>query len=180
MKHHLRNKQSEVLFMLQRRADSRDTDALLSLYASCIGLPFCAWSADYPNAEILADDLANEAIYLLEENNQPLAAVSVLAHSLWAHDGIPWQLNERPVMLARVCVRPDLQGQGIGTRFLSGVLEALAAQGFRAARLAVDKNHLAAIRLYEKLGFSRCGEVYKYEENFYCYERPLTNSAFPR
>lgn len=159
-----------------RRADAHDAAGLLSLYASCIRLPFCAWNAEYPNAEILADDLSNEAVYLLDENGLPLAAVSVLTRSLWAHDGIPWQLNDRPVMLARVCVRPELQGQGLAARFLSGVLEALSAQGFRAARLAVDKNHLAAIRLYEKLSFSRCGEVYKYEEDFFCYERPLTGS----
>ena len=70
--------------------------------------------------------------------------------------------------------------QGLATRFLSDVLEILSSEGFRAARLAVDKNHLAAIRLYEKLGFSRCGEVYKYGENFFCYERPLTDPSFPR
>lgn len=166
--------------MTIRRADAHDAAQLLSLYTSCIGLPFCAWNTDYPNAEILADDLSNEAVYLLEENGQLLAAVSVLSHSLWANDGIPWQLNDNPVMLARVCVRPSLQGRGLATCFLSGVLEILSAQGFRAARLAVDKNHLAAIRLYEKLSFSRCGEVYKYEEDFYCYERPLIDPASPR
>lgn len=167
--------------MTLRRADARDSARLLSLYASCVGLPFCTWNADYPNAEILSDDLAGEAVYIIiEENGQPLAAVSALAHSLWADDGIPWQLNDCPVMLARVCVRPDLQGQGLAARFLSDVLKILSSEGFRAARLAVDKNHLAAIRLYEKLGFSRCGEVYKYGENFFCYERPLTDPSFPR
>ena len=166
--------------MTLQRADAHDSARLLSLYASCVGLPFCAWNADYPNAEILSDDLAGEAVYIIEENGQPLAAVSALAHSLWANDGIPWRLNDRPVMLARVCVRPDLQGQGLAARFLSDVLEILSSEGFRAARLAVDKNHLAAIRLYEKLGFSRCGEVYKYEENFFCYERPLTDPSSRR
>ncbi len=59
--------------------------------------------------------------------------------------------------LKRVYVRPNLRGQGAGGR-LVGELERLARlEGARRLYLETGVRQLEALRLYERLGYTRCG-----------------------
>ena len=53
-------------------------------------------------------------------------------------------------------VRPDCQGQGIGTRMYQHVLDRLRAAGMTFAKVhtGLDPSHAPARRAYEKAGFS--------------------------
>lgn len=50
-------------------------------------------------------------------------------------------------------------GKGIGTAMMTEVLKAAKAAGFEQAELTVVCRNTAAIALYEKLGFVRCGTL---------------------
>jgi ribosomal protein S18 acetylase RimI-like enzyme len=50
-------------------------------------------------------------------------------------------------------VRPDWQGQGLGTRLIRAAESALRARGFRVAVIAAGKDNPGARRLYERLGY---------------------------
>lgn len=55
--------------------------------------------------------------------------------------------------ITQLCVRPDLQGQGLGHALLRCVLQGLALRGLRTVSLTVTKSNQAALRLYEAEGF---------------------------
>jgi len=59
--------------------------------------------------------------------------------------------SEREVFLGSLYVIPDMQGLGIGTQILRGLI-AQAKLASKALTLAVMKNN-PAIRLYERMGF---------------------------
>jgi ribosomal protein S18 acetylase RimI-like enzyme len=50
-------------------------------------------------------------------------------------------------------VRPDWQGQGLGTRLITAAEEALLARGFTSAVIAAGKDNPRAQRLYQRLGY---------------------------
>jgi ribosomal protein S18 acetylase RimI-like enzyme len=57
--------------------------------------------------------------------------------------------------LARVIVRPDVRGQGIGTTLVEALLSRAAEAGATVATLNVYRDNLAAAALYAGLGFVR-------------------------
>ena len=55
-------------------------------------------------------------------------------------------------------VHPDWRGQGVGRRLMVDMLKRTdALAGLRAVRLGVTDGNVAAVRLYESLGFERYG-----------------------
>ncbi|MCZ8522145.1 MULTISPECIES: GNAT family N-acetyltransferase [Paenibacillus] len=56
-----------------------------------------------------------------------------------------------------VGVLPGLEGQGIGSLLLRHLIAEAAKAGYPALSLSVAPGN-AALRLYERLGFERCGE----------------------
>jgi len=56
--------------------------------------------------------------------------------------------------LARVIVRPDARGRGLGRVLVRALLERAAARGARLATLNVYTENAAARRLYEAAGFA--------------------------
>lgn len=59
--------------------------------------------------------------------------------------------------ILNVCVRDEFRSLGFGKRLLDHLLERAAAAGVAEAFLEVRPTNLAAIRLYQKLGFEQIG-----------------------
>jgi ribosomal protein S18 acetylase RimI-like enzyme len=55
-------------------------------------------------------------------------------------------------------VRPEWQGQGLGTRLIAAAEEALLARGFTTAVIAAGKENPGAQRLYARLGYQTFGD----------------------
>lgn len=55
-------------------------------------------------------------------------------------------------------VRPEWQGQGLGTRLIRAAEAALRARGFTSAVIAAGKDNPGARRLYERLGYKAFAE----------------------
>ena len=63
---------------------------------------------------------------------------------------------------------PSMQNQGVGTMILKNVMDVAKEKGFDGIRMLVSKMNPAALALYDKNGFERCGEVLMYDIDFYC------------
>ncbi len=62
--------------------------------------------------------------------------------------------------LARLAVRPEVQNQGLGRMLLSDLIQRLTTRGARAITVNTQKDNLASLRLYQKMGFVLTGEEY--------------------
>ena len=67
-----------------------------------------------------------------------------------------------------IAVRDDQQGKGVGTFFLTGLLDRFRAEGYAGVLLTTAKTNYGAQRLYEKCGFERLGTA---ENGEYVYIR---------
>lgn len=59
--------------------------------------------------------------------------------------------------ILNICVRSELRSRGIGRRMLEFLLDRAHAAGVRDAFLEVRPSNLAAIRLYQAVGFEQIG-----------------------
>lgn len=70
--------------------------------------------------------------------------------------------------LARLAVKSDLQGKGIGYLLVHHVLNHFKKQGFRHVTVNTQQKNLASLALYTKAGFSLTGESYRvYQQQIY-------------
>ncbi len=62
---------------------------------------------------------------------------------------------DRPqeAMILSMGIRPGWRGQGLGQRFVGGVMDRLRAKGLRAVSLLVGRENRRAIKVYEDVGF---------------------------
>jgi ribosomal protein S18 acetylase RimI-like enzyme len=104
-----------------------------------------ALTADHPDRpdSFAADQLAQGVFYGLatEEGLAAIAGTHVLAP------------ESRVAAVGNVFTRPDLRGQGLGTRVTAAVVGALIEAGIETIVLNVAMDNQPAIRVYRKLGF---------------------------
>lgn len=140
---------------------------IVNIYHSLIGTPGCTWDLDYPNRETAEDDIKNNWLYTLKKHNKIIAVASAGDFNELAD--LRWK-PKKPCELARIGVSPAFQKQGVGTIMLQQIIKVAKEKGFDGIRMLVSKTNFAALALYAKNGFERCGEVFRFDIDFYCYQ----------
>jgi len=140
---------------------------IVSIYHSLLGMPGCAWSRDYPSKETAKDDVNNNWLYKLKKNGEIIAVVSI--GDFDEIGDLSWK-PKNPCELARLGVVPAFQKQGIGTIILQHTINTAKALGYDGIRMLVSKTNPIALALYEKNNFERCGEIFRFNIDYYCYQ----------
>lgn len=148
-------------------AKHSDISEILDIYHSLIGTPGCTWDIDYPNREIVESDIDRESLYILKNYDKIIAVAAAGINDELDH--LQWSIK-RPCDLARIGVLPMMQNQGIGTIMLQKVIQAVKEKEFDGIRILVSKSNPAALALYNKNNFIKCGETFMYGIDFYCCE----------
>jgi ribosomal protein S18 acetylase RimI-like enzyme len=76
--------------------------------------------------------------------------------------------------------RPDARGKGVGSALLEASEEATRLRGGRVLRLEVRADNVAAMRLYERLGYRRFGRIAGYYQDgadAWRYQKTLADRA---
>lgn len=148
-------------------ANHDDIPEIVSIYHSLIGIPGCTWNLDYPSKETAENDINNNWLYTLKKHDKIVAVAS--AGDINELRDLQWKLK-KPCELARIGVNPEFQKQGVGTIILQNIIRTAKDKGYDGIRMLVSKMNPAALGLYDKNGFERCGEVFKFDIDFYCYQ----------
>ena len=53
---------------------------------------------------------------------------------------------------------------------LKNIIRTSKEKGYDGIRMLVSKSNMPALAMYDKNGFERCGEVNKFDMDFYCYQ----------
>ncbi len=155
-----------------RPAQSADAEAVLSLYKSLLGSPFCVWNEAYPGEEEIKHDIETENLYVLEDEGHIIGAVSAVPEN--ELDGFScWHCKSAHRELARVAVARDRQGMGLAARMVNEAEAILRAQGCQAIHLSVAKGNIPAYKTYLKTGFAVVGEAALYGGQYFLMEKRL-------
>lgn len=142
-----------------------DLSAVMALICDCIqdmqdrGID--QWGGHYPTAEIFADDIKAQTLYLARCDSK-LVGVIVLTECQdqtpeW--QGIRWSFGEPALIVHRLAVHPTWQRQGIASRLMDFAEARATQKGYVSIRLDAYTGNPAALGLYEKRGYRRVGQV---------------------
>lgn len=162
-------------------ATEEDQEEILSLYRSAIGTEGCTWSMEYPNEDILKDDIEHQRIFCMK--NQSGEIVGIISVDVDEEVGklACWTEGLKPAAeLARLGVKRQYQNMGIAKLLLEGAMRELVRRGYKGVHFLVSKTNERAIRAYAGMGFRISGECNLYGENWWCYEKELEEAQGDR
>ncbi len=159
------------------QASFSDIDSILRLYRSLVGTPFCTWDEEYPNREIIEDDLRNHKIFIVRNEIGQIIAAAVSAQDDSLSSLAPWYADVKQwALLTRLGVTQKYQNLGIARRLVAFVIADARQSGSDGIRFLVSPENLPAQRMYQSIGFDVCGRAEHYEMDWLCYQRRLTAS----
>ncbi len=150
-----------------RKAKPEEASAAAALYRAVTGRPGCTWNEYYPTEEDALRDAESGGLYFYESGHTLAAVLSVVPEN--ELDDEPWWTPaEGPVHeIARVAVAPEYQGRSLSEAMLCELFAELKkTDGCTAIRLLAAKVNPAALRTYEKLGFSWRAVCHMYDVDF--------------
>lgn len=154
-------------------ASPADRDKILALYKTMLYGP-AEWDEDYPNEETIGFDMSRDALFVMKnDDDEVIAAISIDKDD--EVDSLPcWNKSLAPSgEFSRICVRKDMQKQGIARQMILHVFDVMKKDGKKGAHILVKTGHEAALALYGKLGFKTVGECFMYGKDFICMEVKL-------
>ena len=154
-------------------ASPADKDKILALYKTMLHGP-AEWDENYPNEETIDFDMSRDALFVMKnDDDEVIAAISIDKDD--EVDSLPyWDKSLAPSgEFSRICVRKDMQNQGIARQMILHVFDVMRKNGKKGAHILVKTGHGAALALYGKLGFKTVGECFMYGKDFICMEVKL-------
>jgi ribosomal protein S18 acetylase RimI-like enzyme len=161
-------------------ATEKETEEIMSLIKDCIrdmeSRGIHQWGDFYPTREIIQGDIENRSIYLAKGNGMILGIITINEEQPLEWRSVNWSNQEdRVITLHRLAVNPAWQKQGIGQKLLDYAENYASNNGYSVIRLDAYSGNPRALKLYEKHGYARVGQIHFPNRTlaFYCYEKIL-------
>ncbi len=130
------------------------------------------WDEVYPDRKVILNDIEHEQLFVCCENDRDVAIFTLNDEYDEEYRNGIWHSNNFTI-LHRLCVLPECQNKGIGSRALAQAENAARGYGIKSIRLDAFSQNPYALRLYEKSGYTRVGEANFRMGKFYLYEKLL-------
>ena len=130
----------------------------------------------YPTEEMIRNDVARGELYIARSEGVLAAAVALTETVDPEYETVSWTGGMHPGIIHRLAIDPPLQGAGIGGDMLDDAIQILRRAGCDCVRCDTNRENRRALRLYEKMGFRKCGTVFwddTPEETYYAFDKPL-------
>lgn len=162
-------------------AQPSDLEEVFTLYQTAIRRldeqGIFQWDKHYPSRAVLQEDIARGEMEIARIEGKIAVAFSLSERCDEEYAQCSWHYPDaRHCVLHRLCVHPEAQGHGVGSEAIAYIERALLQRGYESIRLDAFSPNAGSLRLYEKCGYKRVGEVLFRKGLFYFYEKRLVNS----
>ena len=170
-----------------KRAEYTDLKRIEEYYQDVVNntenmYKYCRWIyGQHPTDEMIEDYIKSDSMYFSEEEGEIVAAVAVTLFQEESYHPVQWKVegkDDEVAVLHLLCVNPGKQGCGLAKRIVKEIIDLAKSKNKKAVRLDALCCNTPAHRLYEGLGFVKCGTQNWYAGNtgyidFYLYELVL-------
>ena len=164
--------------MIFRKAIKSDTINIMKVYAAAINhmeeMGIHQWDELYPSKNIICEDIRNKELYIGLSDDKIVSAFTLNPTHDNEYEIGNWLYgNLRFSVVHRLCVNSSCQGKQIGTQTMEYIEDTLKSENYEAVRLDAFSQNPVALRLYEKLGYCKVGEVVFRKGVFFLFEKKM-------
>lgn len=161
-----------------RKATQSDFSNIIEIYKSAIrnldSNGIHQWDEAYPSISIIKEDIQAQQMYVGLIENIIVTAFTLNTKYDEEYETGNWQYPTLPfLVLHRFCVNPKYQNKGVGTQAMAFIENTVKLENVQSLRLDAFSINPSALRLYEKFGFTKVGEVTFSKGLFYLFEKKL-------
>ncbi len=133
------------------------------------------WNDEYPNREIITEDIAAKNLYKYINDEKTIAGIIVLNEQYFPdYDNLTWEINDPEILVVhRLCIHPEYQKQGIARKLMLFAEDLAVKNHYKSIRLDTSVLNKAALSLYDGMGYRRVGIVHFRAGDFQCFEKVL-------
>lgn len=166
MSNYLENKKMLSQLSL-RKADNADTDRIWEILRQAINKRkeegSDQWQDGYPNLEVVKEDIANNYGYVILENKQQIigyvAIIDGVEPAYLELEG-KWLTNGKYAVVHRLAVAQDVVIKGLGTWTMQEAEKVALSKDIKSIKVDTNFDNIGMLRVFEKLDYSYCGEVF--------------------
>lgn len=121
------------------------------------------WVNNYPNEEIIKEDISKGYSYVLLQEEKIVATAAVAFDREATYEKIyegQWLTNDKYAVIHRIAVAENLKGQGVASEVLKKVEELCRERQVNSIKIDTHEENKSMQRLLEKNGFIYCGVIY--------------------
>ena len=120
------------------------------------------WQDGYPNTDIIKSDIKNRAGYVLVIGEEIIGYCTILLNDEPEYENIngKWLTNGDFVVFHRLAVSEKYIGKGWAKCLFNCIEELAVSKGVFSIKADTNHDNLPMLRIFEKMGFKYCGEVY--------------------
>lgn len=116
------------------------------------------WQNNYPSDEIIESDINNKALYVYEDNDDILAAMTVFDYEqTYEYIEGKWLSNLPYLVIHRIATHQDHYRKGLSEKLIQFCFDELKT---KSIRIDTHELNFPMQNLLKKLGFSYCGIIY--------------------
>lgn len=136
---------------------------------------------EHPTDRMIEEYVKSDSMYFTEEAGEITGAVAVTFYQDESYHPVQWNVeakDDEVAIIHLLCIHPKKQGCGLAKNIVKEIIGLAKAEHLKAVRLDALCCNTPAHKLYEGLGFTKCGTQNWYASNtgyidFYLYELVL-------
>lgn len=121
------------------------------------------WQDNYPNFEVVRNDIFNKNGYVLLKDNNVVATAAVSFDGEKNYKSIyngEWISNKEYAVIHRIAVNSNYKGLGIGSVFMKNIEEICLNKGVHSIKIDTHEENVSMQNLLKKNKFQYCGIIY--------------------
>lgn len=121
------------------------------------------WQNNYPNVEVISNDVAEKNSYVLLKNHEVVATAVVSFKGEKTYESIyegKWISNKEYAVVHRIAVDNNHKGLGLSSQIIKNVEELCIEKGVSSIKVDTHEQNLSMQKLLRKNKFEYCGIIY--------------------
>jgi GNAT superfamily N-acetyltransferase len=137
------------------------------------------WQDGYPNLEIVKKDIEKGQGFVLTDGETIVGYSAVLINDEpeYAKIAGKWLTNDDFVVFHRVAISEKYLGKGLAKMIIGHIEDFSLKNNIYSIRADTNYDNLAMLKIFEKSGFTFCGEVYFRGNARKAYEKVLNKTV---